>query len=283
MNRILISIARLMGAAAGALTGIVAVQLLRLRRMEFLPGWPGFWINHLVTPSTGIPTSTSPLNIVVLGDSTTTGVGVDRAEHSLPYLLAQRVADAERRLVRVVSHGWAGARVADLPRNQVPRATAPTRPNHRGPHLPDAAIVAIVIGSNDATHNTPPGRYRADLRAALEEVRVQAPDARIVLAGIPAFRGALPALEPLIFLADQYARLLRPISRAEAARVGAAYADLRVEVPRLIRGRGDILSSDRFHPSMAGYDAWAEVIFEALRADEATGDLGGTSLEASGA
>ena len=265
MDRVLISIARLVGAAAGAFAGVVAVQLMRMRRMEFLPGWPGFAINHIIMPSNGVATDPKRLNIVVLGDSTTAGVGVSRPEDALPYLLAQRIADAEVRSVRVVSFGWAGARVADLPRNQVRHASAPTRPNARGPFLPDADIVAVVIGANDATHRTPPGRYRADLRAGLEEIRTHAPNARIVLAGIPAFRGALPALEPLIFLADQYGRLLRPISRAEAARVGAAHADLHSGVPLLIRGRGDALSSDRFHPSAVGYDAWAEVIFRALQ------------------
>jgi lysophospholipase L1-like esterase len=158
------------------------------------------------------------------------------------------------------------------------------RPKDRGPFLRDAEIVAIVIGANDATHNTPPGRFRADLRTTLEEVRRQAPTARMVLAGIPAFRGALPALEPLIFLADQYARLLRPISRAEAARVGAAFADLHSGVPRLIGGREDALSSDRFHPSVIGYDAWAEVMFQALGAGPEAGSTGSDpSLEAAGA
>lgn len=270
MDRWLFSIARLIGAAVGAFAGLVAVQLMRMRRMEFLPGWPGFAINHIIMPSTGEPTNPARLNIVVLGDSTTAGVGVSRPEDALPYLLARRVADAETRSVRVVSYGWAGARVADLPRQQVRRASAPIRPNDRGPFLPDADIVAVVIGSNDATHRTPPGRYRADLRATLEGIRDHAPHARIVLAGIPAFRGALPALEPLIFLADQYGRLLRPISRDEAARIGAAYADLHSNVPNLIAGREDALSSDRFHPSVVGYDAWAEVIFQALKAGPAT-------------
>lgn len=264
MDRWLISIARLIGAASGAFAGVVAVQLMRMRRMEFLPGWPGFAINHIIAPSTGEPVDPRRLNVVVLGDSTTVGVGVSRPEDALPYLLARRIADTERRSVRVISYGWAGARVADLARLQVPRAAAPIRANDRGPFLPDADIVAVVIGANDATHNTPPGRYRADLRATLEAIRGQAPNARIVLAGIPAFRGALPALEPLIFLADQYARLLRPISRAEAARIGAAYADLHSGVPPLIVGREDVLSSDRFHPSVVGYDAWAEVIFASL-------------------
>jgi len=280
MSRWLPSFARLVGAVAGAFAGIVAVQLMRVRRMEFLPGWPGFAINHIIMPSTGEPSQPERLNIVVLGDSTTAGVGVGHAHDTLPYLLARRIADADVRSVRVVSYGWAGARVADLACKQVPRARARIRPNDRGPFLPDADIVVVVIGSNDATHNTPPGRYRADLRATLEGISRDARHARIVLAGIPAFRGALRGLEPLIFLADQYARILRSISRSEAARIGAVYADLHSGVPRLIEGRADVLSSDRFHPSVVGYDAWAEVIFQALRSESGTP---GSSLVTAGA
>jgi lysophospholipase L1-like esterase len=256
-------LARLIGTAVGALAGLIAVQFIRLRRMEFLPGHPGFYINHVVHPSTGA-TRGSRLRLVVLGDSTTAGVGVERAEDSLPYLLASRIADAEGREVNVVSYGWAGARVADLVRAQLPRALEPLRATETDPFLPGADIVAVVIGSNDATHRTPPHRYRANLRTTLETIRAAAPDARVVLAGIPAFRGALRAIEPLIFLTDQYARLLRPISRAETRRTGVAYADLAAKVPGRIRGRTDVLSRDRFHPSVIGYTAWADVIAEAL-------------------
>ncbi len=262
VSRALVAAARLLGAALGAFAGVVALQLMRLRRREFLPGWPGFAISHLVEPDDR--SGGSALRLVVLGDSTTAGVGVTRAEDSLPYRLAQRLAVAERRSVRVISYGWAGARVADLLRDQVPRAMGPTPKNRRGPFLPDAEIVAVVIGSNDATHNTPPGRYRSDLRSVLAAVRDATPDAQVVLAGIPAFRGALSELEPLIFLADQYARLLRPISRTEAKRAGVTYADLHAEVAPLLAGQSGILSSDGFHPSAVGYDAWAEVIYRAL-------------------
>ena len=91
MGRWLTRIATIAGTAAGAFAGIVAVQLLRLRRMEFLPGHPGFYINHVVTP--GRSTSRDPsLRLVVLGDSTTAGVGVERPEDALPYAVARRLA-----------------------------------------------------------------------------------------------------------------------------------------------------------------------------------------------
>jgi len=265
MDRWLVRSARLVGAAAGAFAGIVAVQFMRLRRMEFLPGHPGFYINHVVAPSLGVAGG-RPLRLAVLGDSTTAGVGVDRAEDALPYLLARRLADAQRSPVHVVSYGWSGARAADLVAIQLPRALEPLRPGDSEPFLARADVVAVVIGANDATHNTRPSRFRRDLRAALNGIRNAAPNARLVLAGIPAFRGALRGIEPLIFLADQYARLLRPIGRAEAARVGAGYADLAREVPGRIRGRVDALSRDRFHPSVVGYAAWADVIFDAVGA-----------------
>lgn len=270
MDRWLIRVARLLGAAIGAFAGLVAVQLMRLRRMEFLPNHPGFWINHVVRPVRGTADGRM-LRLAVLGDSTTAGVGVDRAEDALPHLLAQRLADAEGVSVHVVSYGWAGARMADVLRLQLPRAMEPLRSTEHEPWLPGADAVAIVVGANDATHNTAPARFRADLRDVLRQIRTAAPQARVVLAGIPAFRGALRGVEPLIFLADTYARLLRPIGRAEAARAGIAYADLARGVPPLLRGRTDVLSRDRFHPSVVGYTAWADVIHDALVAGAGSG------------
>jgi lysophospholipase L1-like esterase len=264
MQTWLTHIARLLGAAAGTFAGVVAVQLMRLRRMEFLPGHPGFYVNHTVLPTAADDRGRGRLRLVVLGDSTTAGVGVDRAEDSLPYQLAQRLADHHRRPVHVVSYGWAGARMVDLVDDQLPRAGTPLRSGDAAPFLAGADLVALVIGSNDATHQTRPWRFRRDLRAALHQVRTAAPHARVVLAGIPAFRGALRAFEPLIFIADQYARPLRRVARAEAEEAGAAYADLAAEVPRRIDRDMPFLSRDRFHPSRVGYAIWADVIFEAL-------------------
>ena len=123
MDRWLSRVARVLGTAIGAFAGVAAVQFMRLRRMEFLPAHPGFYVNHVVIPSQGdAGAGGRRLRMVVLGDSTTAGVGVERAEDALPYLIARRVAESEQRAVHVVSYGWAGARAADLAR--IPAATS---------------------------------------------------------------------------------------------------------------------------------------------------------------
>ncbi len=252
-----------------AFGGIILVQVLRLRRTEFLPLHPGFYISHWVQPHDSAPEpGMAPLRLLTFGDSTTAGVGVERPEDALPMLLAQRLANDERRTVRVLNFGWSGARVADLVRDQVTRSTQSLREGE-APWLPTADVVVVVIGANDATHRTSPRRFRADMRWVLDQIRRSAPDARVVLAGVPRFRGALPQLEPLISLIDAYAMLLRRIQRQEAERAGVAFAALADEVPPLVVAAGvsvdDVLASDRFHPSPLGYRLWADVIEAALR------------------
>lgn len=253
--------ARVIGTIIGAFAGVVALQLIRLRRTTFL-SHPGFFVDHVVGPDPIPGVTEPPLRMIVFGDSTTAGVGVQRPDEALPVQLARELARRRGRRIHVTSYGWAGARVADLVREQVPRALGPLRAGETAPVLPAADIVVVVAGANDATHRTPPGRYRASLRAALEMIRDTSPRAEVVLAGIPIFGGALRHVEPLIWLTDQYGRLLRPISRGEAARAGIAFADLAGRLPG--RHRPEAFASDRFHPSVAGYAAWAQVIADAL-------------------
>lgn len=261
-------LARTSLAVALGFAALVTVQVLRLRRMEFLPLHPGFWVSHSVGPRGGRNAPSGPLRLIVFGDSTTAGVGVSRAEDSLPLVLAQRLADARGRSVAVLSYGWSGARMHDVLRDQLQRALLP---GHQGqaPWLPTADVVIIVAGANDATHGTSPGRFRAALRATLEAIRREAPQAEITVAGIPRFRGALRQLEPLMSMIDAYAILLRGVQRQEARRSQVHYADLRRAVPRLAAREGlgiaDVLATDHFHPSARGYRMWAEAIFDSLQ------------------
>lgn len=263
MKRLLAHLVGIVLASLGAFAGLVGVQLLRLRRVRFLPHHPGFYVDRVVEPAGSVRGPTA-LRLLVFGDSTTAGVGVDSADDALPTVVAGLMADARQRPVHVTSYGWSGARIADLVRDQLPRAMQPLRAGESEPVLPAADLILVVIGANDATNRTPTWRFRTSLRTLLAQIRHDAPAARVVLAGIPGFRGALPHLEPLVFLTDRYAALLRRIQRHEAEAANVAFADLARHAGPRLRGRPAALSVDFFHPSAYGYAVWGDVIAAAV-------------------
>jgi lysophospholipase L1-like esterase len=213
----------------------------------------------------GGPHST-PIELLVFGDSTAAGVGVDRAADSMPVQLARLVAADRSRPVRVLSYGWAGAVAADVVRDQLPRASGPLRPHipHSPAPLPGASVAVVSIGANDVIHATAPWRFRRAMRQILEGIATGAPSAEVAVVGIPRFRGVLRQYEPLIPLRDLIGALLRWIQRRETESAGVAYADLAREVIGRLDPRTASLAADAFHPGPQIYGAWAEVIAEAL-------------------
>src|SRR4029453_17082370 len=65
------------------------------------------------------PEDGEPFTVAVLGDSSVAGVGAERAEDTLPYGVAQALADR----YRVVLHalGVSGARLSNVVNDQLPR------------------------------------------------------------------------------------------------------------------------------------------------------------------
>ena len=135
-------------------------------------------------------------------------------------------------------------------RRAVPARRGPGRRRHR-------------LERRDAPHAARPLSGRPARRRSRRSARA-APNARVVLAGIPRSAGCSAPSSPLIFIADQYARLLRPVAASRGRHEpGPPTRTCRRACPD-DRGREDVLSSDQFHPSVVGYDAWADVMFEAL-------------------
>ena len=258
----------LAAAFAGGLV-LVAWQVRRLRGLELLPGHPGFYISHSIpAPGRAPAVDELPLEVLIFGDSTAAGVGVDRAEDSMPMQLAERIAADRDRGVHLLGYGWAGARARDVLGDQLPRAKRPLRPHLPGsrPPLPDADIVVVSIGANDVIRATSPHAFRRAMRELLAAIREAAPEAEVLVIGIPRFRGALPGLEPLIMLGDLLGDVLRRIQRTEAVGAGATYVDMAHELRGRLDPRIASLASDAFHPGPEIYRAWAEVSAEALAA-----------------
>jgi lysophospholipase L1-like esterase len=182
--------------------------------------------------------ASTPLQLLVLGDSIAYGTGALRADDTLGRRLSAALT-AEGFDVDLHVLAVPGAVSADL--------AAQVR---RGQPL-DADLAVIVIGANDLARFLPPEQAVASLAAAVGALRSRGTDVVVVPApDMSSVPFVPPAFRPLVQAAC--AQLQRRQSEvAEAA--GATVADIAAEVGRAFVADPAMFSGDRFHPSSAGY------------------------------
>jgi lysophospholipase L1-like esterase len=235
-----------------AFVGVLAVEATLAARREYFET-PGYEVEGTLEPAGG--GSGEPLAMVMLGDSTVAGLGAEDVEDSLVLQTAQRAAEAAGRPVRARGLGVSGARTADVRDDQIPQID------------PATDVIVIVIGSNDATHLTPFWTFDELTASMLDAARRQAPDAAIVLGGIPLFGEARALDEPLRSVVDGYASVLRGVQRRTAqAMPGVTFVNIAVEASPRFVGVPDAMSRDGFHPAAVGYGFWADALGPAVAA-----------------
>lgn len=189
----------------------------------------------------------APLRVVWLGDSTAAGVGATSEARAIPRL----VATALDRPIELTSLAVSGDRVADVVADQV---------GHLEALHPD--IVLVSIGANDAVHLTSRADFRADYQRLVDSVPA---GALLVLLGVPDM-GAPPRFaQPLRAIAAFRGRQLDEVTRVVARDAGALYVDIAGETgPTMRSDTGRYFARDRYHPSDAGYELWADAVLEQL-------------------
>lgn len=210
--------------------------------------------------ATGQPASqpgapASPLRYVALGDSTAFGFGALPGGGGYPPRLARRLRDAGRE-VELTNLGAPGATAGALVDRVVPTL-----------YLFKPTLVTIGIGLNDVAAGSAP----ADFARAFDAICAQAlaTGAVVVAVNVPDMLPAPPAAgRPPDYLARTRA-LNAEIARVAAAR-GVAVVDLFTESQRILPGHPEYFSADGFHPSAAGYELWADVMWPAVERAAAT-------------
>jgi lysophospholipase L1-like esterase len=209
----------------------------------------------LAVRSTVGATSAPPLRLVLLGDSSALGVGVDRVQDTLGGHLAAMLTrdNAGKRRIELSSVAVAGSRSLDLA-TQVARALLGQRPD----------IAVILIGANDATRLRRPGEAAVHLSAAVRRLREAG--VRVVVGTCPdlgAVRAVAPPLRQIV------GWLGRRVSRAQARAVteaGGVAVDLATETGPVFRADPGTLCHDGYHPSADGYRVWAHALYPAVAA-----------------
>jgi lysophospholipase L1-like esterase len=212
------------------------------------PGGAGLYL-----PDTGPHTPHGPLELGILGDSSAVGLGVDHSWQTPGALLAQGLATASGRPVRLRVHAIVGAESSHLP-GQV-KAWLAACPN------PDVAV--IMVGANDVTHRIRPADAVRDLGTAVRLIRDN--QAEVVVGTCPDLGTIEPLAQPLRYLARRASRELAAAQTIAVVDEGGRTVSLGDLLgPEFETRPGEMFSADRFHPSAAGYRRAASVLLPSV-------------------
>ncbi|WP_396449716.1 SGNH/GDSL hydrolase family protein [Actinomadura sp.] len=180
--------------------------------------------------------------VVVIGESTAVGVGASRHAEALPGFLAEALGERLRRSVAWSVSGENGATARRITGGLVPPP---------GGSAPD--LVVVTVGINDLIRRRPLRRWAADVAELVGVLRARYAEAAVLVAGMPPVH-RFPAIpRPLRYVLGARARTMDRIM-AEAVRAGGAVHAPMDEA--MARDRA-LFAADGFHPSPAGYRAWA--------------------------
>ncbi len=229
----------------------------------------------------GIENSGPDIRLVLLGDSSAAGFGVERARETTGALLAAGISERLHRPVQLTSHAVVGATSAGLG-PQVTRALK---------NQPELAV--IMIGANDVTHRVRVPVAIGHLTATVSALREAG--AQVVVCTCPDLGTIRPIQPPLRWLARKWSRELAAAQTIAAVSAGARTVSLGDLLgPQFASAPDRMFGADRFHPSAIGYAAAAGAILPtaisalsepstervSLRADEGVRSLVQAAAEA---
>lgn len=193
------------------------------------------------------------IEVVLLGDSSAAGYGVESVEDTPGAHLASGVVDVADRQVHLRSFAFVGAQTRDLDR-QIDGALTE-----------EVDVAVILVGVNDVTHSRRPAESVRLLEAAVRRLRG---------AGVEVVVGTCPDLGTI----EPIAPPLRQVARMWSRRLAAAQTIATIEAGGRTVSLGSVLGStfasspaeffgpDRFHPSAAGYASLASVLLPSVLA-----------------
>ena len=189
--------------------------------------------------------------MVVLGDSSACGLGVEAPHQTPGAMLAAGIAECADRPVDVTVVAVVGAQSSDLS-GQVEQI-ADTAPD----------VAMIMIGANDVTHRVRPPTAVRHLDHAVRRLRELG--AEVVVGTCPDLGTVEPVPQPLRWIARRASRQLAAAQTIAVVEAGGRTVSLGdVLGPEFAASPSEMFGPDRFHPSVAGYASAAAVMLPSM-------------------
>ena len=193
--------------------------------------------------------SSGSLVYAVLGDSLTSGVGVQSYEESYPYLVATKLSQQRGVRVNLKTYACSGARTRDLIEGFLDPAIAAQ---------PD--IVTLLIGTNDIHGRVGLETFGENYEYILERLTRET-SAKIYLVGLPNIGSGGLLLPPYNYYFARQTDSYNGVVKSLAEKYDLYFIDLNGATSSQSRENG-YYAKDSFHPSAEGYRLWAQIIYD---------------------
>lgn len=202
-------------------------------------------------PFTGqIAGGNSQIRLVVLGESTVAGVGVDTHEQAITGQIAHALAQKTGCGVQWQALGGNGYSAQEAHDEFVPQLT-----DH------NADIVVLMLGVNNTNRLHSPRRWSDELTSLIDAIRERLPNVPIVISAVPPIRDFPVLPQPLRRFLGERAQAL---DEATGILVAPMNDVIHVPFPPNMTVTPEYFCADKLHPSAKGYTVWGEYLAEAI-------------------
>ncbi|MFI7588646.1 SGNH/GDSL hydrolase family protein [Spongisporangium articulatum] len=238
-----------LGMLGAAMVGLIAGEIKLARRWIGQPfGTAGPGADGVYGAGRG-----EPLVLAMLGDSTSVGLGANLPGETPGAVMATGLAALSGRSVVLREAGRVGGRSEELA-GQVERLLT---------EGPKPTVAVIMIGANDVTRRTRPSVAVRWLEGAVR--RLVEEGVEVVVGTCPDLGTIEPIAYPLRYLARRWSRQLAAAQTIAAVEAGGRTVSLGDLLgPQFSAHPKELFSSDRFHPSAAGYARAAAAMLPAV-------------------
>jgi len=187
-----------------------------------------------------------PLRLLVFGDSTAAGVGVEYQSEALAGVLSRELNERFGRGVTWQLYARSGATSGTLRAFFLPSATTE-----------EFDVIFLSIGVNDVMNLRHTRQFAGDLEALLDALRAKSPEAWIIVPGVPRMQRFESLPDPLSSILGARAHRINQAARKV---IDGRYRVVHTK-PWPISTPG-FFAVDNFHPSAIGYAAWAKAALD---------------------
>lgn len=227
--------------AAVPLAPILIAQGRKLRRdIPRLPDAAKPWSGELA--------GRDPVRLLVLGDSTASGVGAATQADALPGNLARAIQTRYHRGTHWSADGRNGATARDLLTDFIEPATSQ-----------EFDLVFLTIGANDALALRSRRAFAGDVAELVARLRLASQGALILVSLLPRFDRFASLVNPARWNLALHAANLDDGARRAVSHLTDVFA-----MPKPPPYSPEFWASDGFHPGPNGYREWANFALDAV-------------------